>query len=272
MQLTGADIGIQPGGSTAQPLYAGPVYPIDIFRMIGYGLNTTNGLGFGVIKVKISGYQLCVALESTLANIDVDDEYLLQVSGNMQYFYSPTAPVGSRLKEVIINGAPIDYTKDYIVATNELVPMFLDILDIEYDVVTEDPVFDSEFEALMTYIVGNEITELPTGPRPGRVYALPANTAPAPFLTNSTAKITQNSPNPFVSETAVTFEVSDAAPVVVKVYDVIGREVATLHDGYAATGAHTAIFDAAGLPSGLYFCRLMTAEGTVQTMKMIKTR
>ncbi len=273
LAMTSADIAVEPGGSTSQALYAGPVHPVDIFRMIGYGLNTTNGLGFGVITLDVTGYNLCVALEKTLANIDVDDEYLLQVSGNMQYFYDPTAAEGQRLKGVLIDGSPIDPYATYTVATNALVPMFLDLLEVPYDAADPlVPVFDSEFELVMAYIMSNGITSLPCGPKPGRIVALPANTLPAPFVNNPMAKITQNSPNPFVGETAVQFEVAENTPVTVKVYDVIGREVAILHDGYASAGVHTAVFDAAGLPSGLYFCRLLTAGGTVQTMKMIKTR
>jgi 2',3'-cyclic-nucleotide 2'-phosphodiesterase (5'-nucleotidase family) len=270
--VTGADIGIEPGGSTAQPLYAGPILPIDIYRMIGYGANNVDGVGFPVVTFDITGAELAEGLEKTLANNDVDDEYLLQVSSSLQYFYDPMAQPGSRLKGVLFNGNPINMTGTYSVATNELVVMFLDLLDVDYTNLNYFPYVNSEFELVMGYIIQGGITSLPCGPRPGRIVALPANTLPAPFVNAPMAKITQNSPNPFVGETAVQFEVAENTPVTVKVYDVIGREVATLHDGYASTGIHTAVFDAAALPSGLYFCRLLTADGAVQTMKMIKTR
>ena len=270
--MTGADIGIEPGGSTSQPLYAGPVLMVDIFRMIGYGANNVDGVGFPVVTFDITGAELAEGLEKTLANNEVDDEYLLQVSSSLQYFYDPMAQPYSRLKGVLFNGNPIDMTATYSVATNELVVMFLDMLDVDYTNLNYFPYVNSEFELVMGYIMSNGITSLPCVPKPGRIVALPANTLPAPFVNNPMAKITQNSPNPFVGETAVQFEVAENTPVTVKVYDVIGREVAILHDGYASAGVHTAVFDAAGLPSGLYFCRLLTAEGTVQTMKMIKTR
>lgn len=270
--VTGADIGIEPGGSTAQPLYPGPILPVDIYRMIGYGANTVDGVGFPVVTFDITGAELAEGLEKTLANNEADDEYLLQVSSSLQYFYDPMAPAGSRLKGVLFNGSALDMTATYSVATNELVVMFLDLLDVDYTNLSYFPYVNSEFELVMGYITQGGITSLPCGPKPGRIVALPANTLPAPFVNAPMAKITQNSPNPFAGETAVQFEVAENTPLTVKVYDVIGREVATLHDGYASSGVHTAVFDAAGLPSGLYFCRLLTADGTVQTMKMIKTR
>ncbi|MDT8324126.1 MAG: 5'-nucleotidase C-terminal domain-containing protein [Bacteroidota bacterium] len=270
--VTGADIGIEPGGSTAQPLYAGPVLPVDIFRMIGYGANAVDGVGFPVVTFTITGAELAEGLEKTLANNEVDDEYLLQVSSNLQYFYDPAAAPGSRLKGVLFKGALLEMTTEYTVATNELVVMFLDMLDVEYTGLNSFPYVDSEFELVMGYILNGGITALPCGPKPGRIVALPSNALPAPFVNAPMAKITRNSPNPFIGETAVQFEVAENTPVTVKVYDVIGREIVTLYDGYAGGGVHTAIFNAAGLPSGLYFCRLLTADGAVQTLKMMKTR
>jgi 5'-nucleotidase len=266
------DIGIEPGGSTAQPLYPGPIFPVDIYRMIGYGANDVNTLGFRLVTFTMTGAALAEGLEKTLANIDVDDEYLLQVSSNLQYFYDPKAPVGSRLKAVLFKGNPMDFTASYTVATNELVVMFLDMLEVEYDNLSLVPDIYSEFELVLGAIIQGGITSLPCGTLPGRIRAVCSVTLPMPQNNHSTAKIRQSTPNPFTGETAVSFEATEDASLVVKVYDVIGREVATLHEGYVAAGVHTAVFDAHGLPSGLYFCRMQAADGTVQTLKMIKAR
>jgi hypothetical protein len=51
--------------------------------------------------------------------------------------------------------------------------------------------------------------------------------------------------------------------VVLKVYDMQGRESATLVDGVKEAGAHQAVFDASGLASGVYLYRLTTPEGSV---------
>ena len=66
-------------------------------------------------------------------------------------------------------------------------------------------------------------------------------------------------PNPFARATTITVDVPTAIDVRLAVYDVLGREVVVLLDGPVDVGRHEIAFDAAGLPSGLYFVR-MTAE------------
>jgi len=55
------------------------------------------------------------------------------------------------------------------------------------------------------------------------------------------------------------------------VYDILGNEIATLFDGYRAVGNHEVTFDAAGLPSGIYFYTLIAGKLT-ETKKMILMR
>jgi hypothetical protein len=55
------------------------------------------------------------------------------------------------------------------------------------------------------------------------------------------------------------------------IYDVYGREVASLIDGYLSPGEHQIEWDAEGLPSGIYFARLSTSEtNSVMKLLMIK--
>ena len=63
-------------------------------------------------------------------------------------------------------------------------------------------------------------------------------------------------PNPFNPSTTIAFEMPEASRVRIIVFDVVGREVALLVDEPRAAGAHEVVFDAAGLPSGVYFVRL----------------
>ena len=63
-------------------------------------------------------------------------------------------------------------------------------------------------------------------------------------------------PNPFRAATTVRFTLPDVADVILAVYDVLGRRVATLADGPMASGDHEATFDASELPSGVYLVRL----------------
>jgi hypothetical protein len=53
------------------------------------------------------------------------------------------------------------------------------------------------------------------------------------------------------------------------VYDVRGRRVQTVADGYYESGAHRLVWDAAGMPSGVYFARLHTAEGELVTRMLL---
>ncbi|MBI4810602.1 MAG: T9SS type A sorting domain-containing protein [Ignavibacteriales bacterium] len=55
------------------------------------------------------------------------------------------------------------------------------------------------------------------------------------------------------------------------VYDILGREVAVLVDRYQSPGTREIHWDAAGLPSGMYFYRIITLEFT-QTKKMLLLR
>jgi predicted esterase len=71
----------------------------------------------------------------------------------------------------------------------------------------------------------------------------------------------QNFPNPFNPATTIGFELPEAGAVTLKVYDVLGRDVATLVDGVLAAGRHTSDWNAAGVPSGVYFYRLSASSG-----------
>lgn len=64
------------------------------------------------------------------------------------------------------------------------------------------------------------------------------------------------SPNPFASTAAIRFTLAAADVVTLRVFDVLGREVATLVDGAMDAGSHVAVFDGADLPSGTYVYRL----------------
>ena len=77
----------------------------------------------------------------------------------------------------------------------------------------------------------------------------------------------QNYPNPFNPTTNFEFRVSSFGFVSLKVFDVLGREVATLVNEMRSPGTYTARWDASSFPSGVYFCRL-SAHDYVETKKM----
>ncbi len=80
--------------------------------------------------------------------------------------------------------------------------------------------------------------------------------------------LSQNYPNPFNPTTEIEFRIADLGFVTLKVYNVLGQEVATLVNGMKRPGEYSVIFSGAGLSSGVYFYTL--EEGSYhKTMKMI---
>ncbi len=80
-------------------------------------------------------------------------------------------------------------------------------------------------------------------------------------------ELSQNYPNPFNPTTTIAFRIPMAARVSLRVYNVLGEEVQVLVNEAVSAGEHTALFDASGLPSGVYFYRLIVG-GYVDTKKM----
>ncbi len=78
--------------------------------------------------------------------------------------------------------------------------------------------------------------------------------------------LNQNYPNPFNPSTFIRFELPDATPVTITVFDLTGRKVAVISDGFYAAGEHTLRFDAKNLSSGVYVYQLRT-PGAVLTKK-----
>lgn len=76
-------------------------------------------------------------------------------------------------------------------------------------------------------------------------------------------KLHQNMPNPFNPSTRIGFEIPASGRVQLVLHDLLGRRVRTLLDSSLPAGAHAIEFDAANLPSGLYFYTLTTASGTL---------
>jgi len=92
----------------------------------------------------------------------------------------------------------------------------------------------------------------------------------------------QNYPNPFNPTTRIKYQIPLSPPllkgeskaggfITLKVYDVLGNEVATLVDGFKPAGSYEVEFDGTDLPSGIYFYQLI-AGSFVETKKMILLR
>jgi hypothetical protein len=76
----------------------------------------------------------------------------------------------------------------------------------------------------------------------------------------STFTLSQNYPNPFNGISNFGFGISDLSLVTLKVYDLLGREVAVLVNEVKEPGYYVATFDARNLSSGMYVCRMTAAQ------------
>ena len=81
----------------------------------------------------------------------------------------------------------------------------------------------------------------------------------------------QNYPNPFNPTTIIGFRIASTGYVTMKIFDISGREIATLISGIMLPGYHQVSWDATGFASGILFCRL-TAGKYNQIRKIILVR
>ncbi|MCU7493913.1 MAG: T9SS type A sorting domain-containing protein [Ignavibacteria bacterium] len=81
----------------------------------------------------------------------------------------------------------------------------------------------------------------------------------------------QNYPNPFNPSTVIKFRTVQEGNTSLRVYDLLGREVAVLINGRLAAGEHSATWDASRCPSGIYFYRLISGS-FIETKKMLLVR
>ncbi|MFA5668866.1 MAG: T9SS type A sorting domain-containing protein [Balneolaceae bacterium] len=81
-------------------------------------------------------------------------------------------------------------------------------------------------------------------------------------------ELSQNYPNPFNPTTNIQFTLQQAGTVSLKVFNMLGQEVATLVNGRIGAGVQTVEFDASNLASGVYLYRLQ-AGNKIQTNKMM---
>ena len=94
-------------------------------------------------------------------------------------------------------------------------------------------------------------------------------TNPKPFP--SRFQLQQNYPNPFNPQTKISYSVPKESFITLKVYDVLGREVATLVQDKKQVGEYTVTWNADNVPSGVYFYKL-TSNGFTETKKMLFIR
>jgi hypothetical protein len=84
-------------------------------------------------------------------------------------------------------------------------------------------------------------------------------------------QLQQNYPNPFNPSTRITYSIPQRSYISLKVYDVLGNEVAILIDEEKLAGEYEVVFVASGLSSGIYYYQLISG-GNIETRKMLLIR
>ncbi|MSP64870.1 MAG: T9SS type A sorting domain-containing protein, partial [Bacteroidetes bacterium] len=81
----------------------------------------------------------------------------------------------------------------------------------------------------------------------------------------------QNYPNPFNPNTIINYQLPISSKVILKVYDVLGKEIANLVNEEKSAGAHNVSFNSKGLVGGIYFYSLKAGnENIIKSMLLLK--
>ena len=92
-----------------------------------------------------------------------------------------------------------------------------------------------------------------------------------PVATNGNISVLQNYPNPFTSTTAIMYKVTEPGFISIKVFDLMGTEVASLVSEKKPVGEYVIDWNASGLADGLYFCKLRNGnKSLIRKMILMK--
>jgi hypothetical protein len=117
------------------------------------------------------------------------------------------------------------------------------------------------FKPVLSALIGHIVTSGGTVTSLGNEYTQTANDY----------RLSQNYPNPFNPSTKINFSIPKSGLVSLKVYDILGKEVATLVNTNFNAGTHTIEFNASNLSSGTYFYRIQAGNFTeVKKMLLLK--
>lgn len=109
-QMSGADAAIINGGGIRTSIHRGPIRVKDVYSVLPFDNY--------VVAVKLTGARLRQALEHGVSAVEQGEGRFPQVSG-IAFSFDPSAPAGSRVREIAVEGRPLDAGREYSVATND---------------------------------------------------------------------------------------------------------------------------------------------------------
>jgi hypothetical protein len=266
---THSDIAITANGLISQKIYAGAINGADVFRAVAYGFDTTTGLDFNLVKMKIRGSELIKGLEVGLSAIGISDDYFIQVSG-IKFKFNPDNPVGSRviIPSIRIDCERLNPVKKYTLTVNEGLYGILLMSGIQVQSVTYTGI--PEFVALSNFI---SLLHHVNYRSEGRIKETLNNNDFIEDEAENTSsiknyKLYDNYPNPFNPITNIEFQIPKDEFVTLVVYNILGQEVTKLTNDFLKEGFYTYTWNASNFSSGTYFYILKTNSYT-ETKKMV---
>lgn len=247
-----------------------------------YMTGTTNDIdGNGKIEFFVGG-------SAFYNGIPASRVYWFEANGNNSYikvhsvFLLGTDVLGTT--ELFIHDVNLDGTDDLVFSFSfSIVILIWNSTTEQFDLFYLDwwENYDQEIQSVnMDDVFGNgkldlfvNVVDIETVPRIRGYYyrANPLTGITRPDNTIIGFSLHQNYPNPFNAQTAIEFYSPAKEKIVIEIFNILGEKIKTLFEGEATTGTHRLFFDAAGIPSGLYFYRLKT-PGVSLTKKMVIMR
>ncbi|MFA7361525.1 MAG: 5'-nucleotidase C-terminal domain-containing protein [Candidatus Kapaibacterium sp.] len=265
--LTNTQISMTAVGLTAETIYKGDVTGYDVLRASPYGYDTTTGLGFNMMKFNITGAELKRGLELIFAIAANNVSYFPQFAG-LRFDYDKTLPIGQRVipSSMFVNDTAFSGATNYSASANAGLLLALSQLGLQITNLT--PTFIPEYTCIKNYVSTFDTLDYVST---GRIKEVNATFISGSATTFSEYKLYNNYPNPFNPETNIRFSLPKNGNVVIKIFDISGKEIAEAVNKFYRAGEHTLKFDAKGLSSGVYFYRMTVGE-YVETRRMVVVR